>query len=515
MLKKKSLCPRLFLLLALSPLSSIYAGKYNASIILEGSAEISISGIPTREIPLPTIHQLRCDNLLGRFHKPIQDAMREGLAPRFTDHPNFRTPQDQENLAIWKDEENRFFNPAGKPSGAIDDNESLIARTLRPLDFYKEKAYGGDPIEYFYRMPYGSLSLVRPSNAEFFNTSERSTGLFFNIHSENILAVASGCLGSGYAHDYLKNYDYALNFQKALLSGVSSPENCMSASGTARCGCPISNEIVIQPSIPNGPSCSITGAFVLENSPDFSDWKLQSQEFYNWSKDRGLAVIRFWETVTVNTLKELNLEDLFQKQLSGDNVSSWSSDLKTRLGKITITDWLKKQFSTVSIDKVKSFQFLEKQYPGLLGESLQQIVTSDWLNEQLSDLYGNKPKLFTVLWESYPNVFNEAFNAIKDHEWLKNRFAYVYDSFNEAFNAIKDHEWLKNRFAYVYDSEKEFLSLLGKTRSPAFGQALEDLETSNDYLRKSVQEYREGLGLQHPSKKSPIKRLFGLSAKRT
>ena len=140
-------------------------------------------------------------------------------------------------------------------------------------------------------MPYSSLSLVRPSNAEFFNTSKRSTGLIFKIFSENILAAARGCLGSGYAHDYLDQWN--MQIEEALLSGVSSPENCMSASGTKRCRCPVSNEIVIQPSIPNGPSCSITGAFVLENSPDFSDWKPQSQEFYNWSKDKGLAVIRF------------------------------------------------------------------------------------------------------------------------------------------------------------------------------------------------------------------------------
>jgi len=366
-LKKKSLCPALLFLLALSPLSSIYAGGYNASIILEGSNSIPLKAQETEEIPLVSLHDIE-RKPLNSFHISIHDAMIKGRTPLFTNHDNIRTQADKENLTRWEGVTGKLFSPASSPLGQISGDTIMFVRTLEDLEYYKKYPYyGGDPAEYCSRMPYISTSLFRISDAEFYTQGgSRSTGFILNVPTNNILCAAGSDLDSGKAENYLAEHYYKIieNVERLLCMGVDSPDDCLSGKPSQKHKSLYQfshNEIVIQPSISNGPSCSIDGAFVLENSPDFSDWKFQSQEFYNWAKDKGLTIVRFAE-----------LPELTQ-------------------------NWLKKELNFPNEKQITCLKKIWEMTPNHVSRLFDQVATSQWLNNRLSAPSENEKKLLRVV----------------------------------------------------------------------------------------------------------------------
>jgi hypothetical protein len=160
-------------------------------------------------------------------------------------------------------------------------------------------------------------SLLLSSEANFYTEGKsRSTGFIFHVPAQNILAASGNDLNCGKTKGLLSGpwIPRVMRFESLLRAGVDSPTNCKKTSENKRdvMGS-YWNEIVVQPEVSGGSICSITGGFVLENSPDTSKWSNYSQTFYEFAKERGLAVVRFWEKELFPLLKPLLSDDLLKE----------------------------------------------------------------------------------------------------------------------------------------------------------------------------------------------------------
>ena len=303
MLNRKSFFVPFLFVLALSSQHALEAAKYYAEIVHKGSVAIPLQPKETEEVPLvnPFESKREC---WESFHTGIRDAMLRGHTPLFTNHDTIHTLEDQGNLFLWRWLEKQIFSPVGQPIGPIPGDAKMFVRTLRKKEYYQKKPYyGGDAVSYCSRMPYFSTSLVCPSDAEFYTSDgERSTGFILTVPAKNILVASGRDFDSGLAEDYLncrdrKLQDVTHNVERFLTMGVDSPDDCLAKILSKKYKYSyefIHNEILIQPEVPGGSVCLITGAFVLENSSDPSTWQPQSREFYDWATKKGLSVVRFF-----------------------------------------------------------------------------------------------------------------------------------------------------------------------------------------------------------------------------
>jgi hypothetical protein len=107
------------------------AARYGAEIIWEGKKTIPLTRKEKTEISLIKRNDIGIKDL-SYFHRGVYDIMSKGGTPIFTNHDNIRTQKDQENIALWRDLEREYFNPAGKSVGTIHDKKVIFVRTIDP-----------------------------------------------------------------------------------------------------------------------------------------------------------------------------------------------------------------------------------------------------------------------------------------------------------------------------------------------------------------------------------------------